>query len=132
MENTFENALDYVRQLSQIDEGWSESEKTLASAFMSYAAKVVKNNAVLPHVSNNEADCKYKDSCGHDYCNLDECPEYEPIDSERYLLIEWIQGHPVIDGAKYADTKQELMDYYDSLPKGLEVEYTICRIYNVR
>ena len=57
-----------------------------------------------------------------------------PCVSERYLLIEWIQGHPVIDGAKYADTKQELMDYYDSLPKLQKslVEYTICRIYNVR
>jgi hypothetical protein len=57
-----------------------------------------------------------------------------PCVSERYLLIEWIQGHPVIDGAKYADTKQELMDYYDSLPKLPKslVEYTICRIYNVR
>lgn len=57
-----------------------------------------------------------------------------PCVSERYLLIEWIQGQPVIDGAKYADTKQELMDYYDSLPKLPKslVEYTICRIYNVR
>lgn len=52
--------------------------------------------------------------------------------TERYLLIEWIQGHPVIDGAKYADTKQEIMDYCEALPKGLGVEYTICRIYNVR
>ena len=54
--------------------------------------------------------------------------------SERYLLVEWIQGQPIIDGAKYADTKQELMDYYDSLPKLPKslVEYTICRIYNVR
>ena len=57
-----------------------------------------------------------------------------PCVSERYLLIEWIQGYPAIDGAKYADTKQELMDYYDSLPKLPKslVEYTICRIYNVR
>ena len=57
-----------------------------------------------------------------------------PCVSGRYLLIEWIQGHPVIDGAKYADTKQELMDYYESLPKLPKslVEYTICRIYNVR
>ena len=57
-----------------------------------------------------------------------------PCVSERYLLVEWIQGQPVIDGAKYADTKQEIMDYYDSLPKLPKslVEYTICRIYNVR
>jgi hypothetical protein len=53
--------------------------------------------------------------------------------SEGYLLIGWIQGHPVIDGAKYADTKQELMDYYNSLPKLTKslVEYRICRIYNI-
>ena len=43
MENTFENALNYVHHLDQIDDGWSESERTLASAFMSYAAKTVKN-----------------------------------------------------------------------------------------
>ena len=46
MENTFENALDYVHHLDQIDGGWSESEKTLASAMMSYAAKVVKNCSI--------------------------------------------------------------------------------------
>ena len=54
--------------------------------------------------------------------------------SECYLLVKWIQGQPVIDGAKYADTKEEIMKYYDSLPKLPKnlVEYTICRIYNVR
>jgi hypothetical protein len=61
MENTFENALDYVHHLNQIDDGWSESEKTLASAFMSYAAKVVKNNAVLPLVSGSEFDIDLSD-----------------------------------------------------------------------
>lgn len=55
-----------------------------------------------------------------------------PLVSVRYLLIKWIQGHPIIDGAKYADTNQEVMNYYNSLPKVLGVEYTICRIYNVR
>lgn len=54
-----------------------------------------------------------------------------PCVSERYLLIEWINGNPIIDGAKYADTKDELIEYYDSLPKVLGVEYTICRIYNI-
>jgi hypothetical protein len=51
---------------------------------------------------------------------------------ERFLLIEWIKGNPVIDGAEYADTRKELMDYCDSLPKVSGVEYTICRIYDVR
>lgn len=43
MENTFENALNYVHHLDKIDDGWSESERTLASAMVSYAAKTVKN-----------------------------------------------------------------------------------------
>lgn len=51
MENTFENALDYVHNLGQIDYRWSESERILASAFMSYAAKTVKN-LTIPVVSN--------------------------------------------------------------------------------
>ena len=57
-----------------------------------------------------------------------------PCVSECYLLVKWIQGQPVIDGAKYAATKEEIMKYYDSLPKFPKslVEYTICRIYNVR
>lgn len=49
----------------------------------------------------------------------------------RYLLIKWIHGHPIIDGAKYADTKEDLYNYYNSLPKIKGVEYTICEIYNV-
>ena len=36
----------------------------------------------IADVSNNEADCKYKESCGHDLCNLTECDEYEPKVSE--------------------------------------------------
>ena len=51
--------------------------------------------------------------------------------NERYLLVRWNNGHPTIDGAKYADTKQEIMDYYNSLPKVLGVYYTICEIYNI-
>ena len=39
-------------------------------------------NCNIADVSNNEADCKYKESCGHDLCNLIECDEYEPKVSE--------------------------------------------------
>ena len=42
----------------------------------------VKIFDTLPIVIGNEAECKYKESCGHDYCNLDECPEYEAKTSE--------------------------------------------------
>lgn len=55
----------------------------------------------------------------------------KPVVSERYLLIEWINDHPIIDGAKYADTRDGIHEYYNSLPKIKGVNYTICRIYNV-
>ena len=41
----------------------------------------------LHFVSNNEADCKYKESCGHEYCNLTECDEYEPKVSEVAVCV---------------------------------------------
>ena len=25
-----------------------------------------------------QGECKYSESCGHNYCNLDDCPEFEP------------------------------------------------------
>jgi len=48
--------------------------------------------------------------------------------SERYLLIKWINEAPILDGAKYADSKEDILDYYNSLPRLSGVEYTICRI----
>ncbi len=50
---------------------------------------------------------------------------------EKYLLITWINGHPLIDGCKWADTKEELITYYKSLPEVKGVEYTICRSTNI-
>lgn len=46
---------------------------------------------------------------------------------EKFLLITWIDGNPMIDGCIWADTKEELIEYYNSLPKVKGVEYTICR-----
>jgi len=52
--------------------------------------------------------------------------------SVRYLLVEWLEGNPIIDGAIYFDTKEECLEYWNNLPKyaGYNVEYTICRITN--
>jgi len=50
---------------------------------------------------------------------------------EKYLLITWINGNPIIDGCVYADTKEEIMEYYKSLPTIKGVEYTICRTNKV-
>lgn len=53
MENTFKNALKYVRHLDNTNNGWSESEITLASAMTSYAKKIT-NKKLL----NNCSFCK--------------------------------------------------------------------------
>ena len=54
--------------------------------------------------------------------------------NELYLLIEWLNGNPAIDGAYYFDNKEDAIKYYNDLPKiiipGFVIEYTICRIYN--
>ena len=54
--------------------------------------------------------------------------------SERYLLVEWLNGNPILDGATYFDSKEECLEYYKNLPKlkGFDIEYTICRISNAR
>ena len=46
---------------------------------------------------------------------------------KKYLLITWINGNPLIDGCIWADTREELMDYWKSLPEVEGVTYTICR-----
>jgi hypothetical protein len=55
-----------------------------------------------------------------------------PIVSERYLLVEWLNGNPILDGATYFDSKEECLEYYKNLPKlkGFDIEHTICRISN--
>gem|GEM_PF-4733869 len=54
--------------------------------------------------------------------------------SERYILVEWLNGKPMIDGSTYFDTKEECLEYYNNLPKlaGYDIEHTICRIRNAR
>jgi hypothetical protein len=49
----------------------------------------------------------------------------------RYLLIEWLNGNPIIDGCKHFKTKGECLEYYNKLPKIGSVEYTICETVNV-
>ena len=53
--------------------------------------------------------------------------------SVRFLLVQWLNGNPIIDGAIYFDTREDCLKYWESLPKinGIEIEYTICRITNV-
>ena len=54
--------------------------------------------------------------------------------SERYLLIEWLNGKPIIDGSIYFDSKNDCLEHWQKLPKidGFDVTHTICRITNVR
>lgn len=48
----------------------------------------------------------------------------------NYLLVEWINDNPLIDGSVYFDTKEECLEYWKSLPnvENLGITYTICRI----
>ena len=39
MENTFESAIEYIKHLDDINIDWALDQRSLASAFMSYAAK---------------------------------------------------------------------------------------------
>jgi len=57
----------------------------------------------------------------------------QPDVSVRFLLVQWLNGNPIIDGAIYFDTREDCLKYWESLPKinGIEIEYTICRITNV-
>jgi len=52
--------------------------------------------------------------------------------SVRYLLVEWLEGNPLIDGSIYFDSKEECLEYWNNLPKyaGYKIEHTICRITN--
>jgi len=74
-----------------------------------------------------------------DYYERDDNPDTNedgalPIQhvSERFLLIEWVHQNPILDGALYFDTKDECLEYINNLPKINGVDYTICRIRNVR
>lgn len=44
----------------------------------------------------------------------------------RYLLIEWVNGNPIIDGCKHFDSKDDCLKYWREIPKVMDVEYTIC------
>ena len=52
--------------------------------------------------------------------------------SERFALIKWIDGNPLIDGSKSFETKDKCMEYWESLPKMKDIIYTVCRIKNAR
>jgi hypothetical protein len=49
---------------------------------------------------------------------------------EKHVLVLWLNGNPIIDGAYYFDTREDALNHFKSLPKvqGIEITYTICRI----
>lgn len=50
----------------------------------------------------------------------------------KYLLVEVVDGNPFINGAKYFDTKEEIIKYIERLnlikPQNINVEYRISEI----
>ena len=65
---------------------------------------------------------------------IDEILNLHSVNSERYLLVEWLNGNPILDGAIYFDSKDECLEYHKNLPKikSFDIEHTICRISNAR
>ena len=63
----------------------------------------------------------------------DETQSLQSCVSVRFLLVQWLNGNPIIDGAIYFETREDCLKYWESLPKinGFESEYTICRITNI-
>lgn len=51
MENTHEEALNYVKRLEIVENRWNEAE--VATAMMSYAEKVKNKNYIIPNVSHS-------------------------------------------------------------------------------
>ena len=51
MENTFENASDYISDLGLVENNWNRA--VIATAFISYAAKVKNKNCIIPDVGHN-------------------------------------------------------------------------------
>ena len=49
---------------------------------------------------------------------------------EKHVIVLWLNGNPIIDGAYYFDTREDALNHFKSLPKveGVEITYTICRI----
>lgn len=52
--------------------------------------------------------------------------------SERILLVRWMDGNPILDGAEYFIDMDEALERYNEIPKFKNVEYTICKIKNAR
>lgn len=52
--------------------------------------------------------------------------------SERYILVEWLNEIPLVDGSLYFDSKEELLEYHKKQPRVEGVTHTICRIRNAR
>ena len=50
--------------------------------------------------------------------------------SERFILVEWLNEIPLVDGSLYFDTKEDLIKHFKELPKIEGLTHTICRIRN--
>ena len=54
---------------------------------------------------------------------------------EKFLIVEWLDNQPIIDGANYYDTHEDAMKRCVSLYEksgnilAINVRYTVCRIF---
>lgn len=52
------------------------------------------------------------------------------MEGEKFVLIQWINGNPVLDGSLYFDSMPECTLYVSMLPVIPFVEHTVIRIEN--
>jgi hypothetical protein len=57
------------------------------------------------------------------------------MNNEKYLVVEWLLGNPIIDGAEYFDSEESAIKSYeirkelaDKLAVNLKISFTICKI----
>jgi hypothetical protein len=51
------------------------------------------------------------------------------VSNRKWLAIQKVNGNPIIDGAKYFDTKKECMDYIEKFGDFPNIEWFMPRIF---
>jgi hypothetical protein len=47
---------------------------------------------------------------------FESCEKHE-LPASIYGVVEWIQGHPILNGMKYFTSKRKALEYANALPK---------------
>lgn len=91
---------DYVMNIDMINNEYTKWLEELANGEIEQHQKALHLRGVV----FSETECKHKDSCGHDLCNLTECDEFEEKLSEAEVC-KCLQCYPMITADGYVAKK---------------------------